>query len=300
MTRHTNVIFLMFLSRFWASEYICLCSPLLPIMPYRKISRDLKLAAIRLYEGDILELSDILNCLRISWRPFFRIWKLWNETGYIVNRNISAHGHLWVLAHEDIEYLRCIICHQPDWFLNKLDFLLCTNHFIAAHYTMIHQELLRAAITAKKLKGHFRMQWRCSCRLYSVHGSIRPRTAWLSGWDVKGQAHHRKALWPIRKGNLCCSEGCFCERKNFSCRGFTNGGWSDLTHGCWGVHNKGDVPGIFGALCHMPCTYFIGFWSSFPSATTLLTFPWKAQCLMLWQCMHPPWRRNTQTHRTIW
>ena len=39
-----------------------------------------------------------------------------------------------------------------DWFLNQLDFLLCTNQFIAAHYATIHWELPRAGITAKKLK----------------------------------------------------------------------------------------------------------------------------------------------------
>lgn len=121
-------------------------------MPYPKISRDLKLAAIRLYEGDILVLPDILDCLRISQRTFFRIWKLWNETGNVVNGDIGACGHPQVLAYEDIEYLCCVICHQPDWFLDELDFLLCNNHFIAAYYTMVHQELLRAGITAKKLK----------------------------------------------------------------------------------------------------------------------------------------------------
>jgi len=82
----------------------------------------------------------------------FRIWKLWKETGNIVNRNIGTHGCPQIFAYEDIEYLCCVIRHQPDWFLDELDFLLCTNHFIAAHYTTIHWELLRVGITGKKLK----------------------------------------------------------------------------------------------------------------------------------------------------
>ena len=121
-------------------------------MPYCKISRDLKLAAIRLYEGDILELHDILDCLRISQRTFFRIWKLWNKTGNVVNRNIGARRCPRIFAYEDIKYLRRVIRHRPDWFLDELDFLLRTNRFIAAHYTTIHRELLRAGITPKKLK----------------------------------------------------------------------------------------------------------------------------------------------------
>ena len=67
------------------------------------------------------------------------------ESGDCVRRHLGP-------SLQKSEYLHCVIRHQPDWFLNKLDFLLHTNHFIAAHYTMIHQELLRAGITAKKLK----------------------------------------------------------------------------------------------------------------------------------------------------
>ena len=47
-------------------------------MPFRKISRDLKLAAVRLYECDLLPLVDILDCLWMSESTFYRVLELWN------------------------------------------------------------------------------------------------------------------------------------------------------------------------------------------------------------------------------
>ena len=40
----------------------------------------------------------------------------------------------------------------PDWLLNELLDLLDTNHFIAVHYTTIHQELEQVGISLKKLQ----------------------------------------------------------------------------------------------------------------------------------------------------
>ena len=47
----------------------------------RKISIDVKLAAIRLYEQGILELHQILNCIGFARHTFFRIKWFYDETG---------------------------------------------------------------------------------------------------------------------------------------------------------------------------------------------------------------------------
>ena len=49
----------------------------------RKISIDVKLAAIRLYEQGILELHQILNCVGISRHALFRVKTLYDETGHV-------------------------------------------------------------------------------------------------------------------------------------------------------------------------------------------------------------------------
>ncbi len=122
-------------------------------MPYRKISRDVKLAAIRLYERDILPLYDVLDIVGFSKRTFYRIQRLWQDTGDVVRHSpYQKHGPSQLLLHDDIQYLLSLIRFRPDWFLDELLDLLKTNRFISANYVTIHRELERAGVSRKKLK----------------------------------------------------------------------------------------------------------------------------------------------------
>lgn len=122
-------------------------------MPFRKISRDLKLAAVRLYERDVLPLWDILEIMGFSRRTFFRILKLWRETGDVVNHNFGAiKGRPRLLDFDDIYYILQLVRLRPDWFLDELLDLLATNRYISVHYVTIHRELQRAGVSYKKLK----------------------------------------------------------------------------------------------------------------------------------------------------
>ena len=120
-------------------------------MPNRKISRDLKLAALRLHQHGTMPLSDILQCLDISRMTFFRVQKIFRETGDVVKPRSAYHGRPRIQNHADIHYLTELIQHRPDWFLDELQGLLERNRFISVHYTTIHRELLRAGISLKKL-----------------------------------------------------------------------------------------------------------------------------------------------------
>ena len=122
-------------------------------MPFRKISRDLKLAAIRLYQGNHLSLDDILDCLKMSESTFYRVLSLWNTTGDVVRHNFETiRGRPRTLHFDDVDYLKRLVKGRPDWFLDELLSLLETNRFISAHYTTIHRELIRANVSTKKLK----------------------------------------------------------------------------------------------------------------------------------------------------
>lgn len=121
-------------------------------MPFRKISRDVKLAAINLYQRGLLELRDILDCVGFSESTFWRIWKLWRTTGDVVGHGHGLAGRPRKLLADDIDYLKRLIHHRPDWFLDELLGLLETNRFISVHFTTIHNELERAGISVKKLK----------------------------------------------------------------------------------------------------------------------------------------------------
>ena len=111
-------------------------------MPFCKISRDLKLAAVRLYEGDHLPLDDILDCLRMSKSTFYCVLSLWNMTGDIVQHTFGICGSARILHFNDVDYLKRLVKACPDWFLDELLSLLEMNRFILAHYTTIHRELV--------------------------------------------------------------------------------------------------------------------------------------------------------------
>jgi transposase len=105
---------------------------------FRKISHDIKIAAINLHESNIFPLSDILACVGFSEQTFYCIVKLWRETGNIVSHRHGNHARRPQLLHyNDIQYLLRLVQHRPDWFLNELLNLLKHNRFVSVHYTTI-------------------------------------------------------------------------------------------------------------------------------------------------------------------
>ena len=108
-------------------------------MGFRKISRDVKVAAIRLYERDLLNLESILDCCGFSERTFYRILKLWRESGDVINPKTSLRGRLRLLDHDDGEYLLRLVRQNPNYFLDELLHLLETNGFVSIHYLTTHR-----------------------------------------------------------------------------------------------------------------------------------------------------------------
>ena len=77
---------------------------------------------------------------------------LWNTTGDVVRHTFGIHGCPQILHFDDVNYLKQLVKAHPDWFLDELLLLLEMNRFISAHYTTIHQELVHANVSTKKLK----------------------------------------------------------------------------------------------------------------------------------------------------
>jgi len=93
-------------------------------MPNRKILHDLKLAALCLHQHGAMPLSDILQCLGISWMTFFCVQKIFHETGDVVKPRSAYRGRPRIQNHADVHYLIKLIQHCPDWFLDELQGLL--------------------------------------------------------------------------------------------------------------------------------------------------------------------------------
>ena len=121
-------------------------------MGNRRISPDVKIAAIRLYERRLLPLRQILECVGFSRRTFFRTLKLFNETGEVSKPRSLSLGRPRILNHEDINYLLQLIHHRPNWFLDELQELMEHNRFVSVHFSTIHRELERAGMSLKKLR----------------------------------------------------------------------------------------------------------------------------------------------------
>ena len=62
-------------------------------MGFRKISRDLKLAAMRVHDQGILPVYAIIDCLQISRRSFYRVRNLWVTTGDVVHRTFGVRSY---------------------------------------------------------------------------------------------------------------------------------------------------------------------------------------------------------------
>ena len=123
-------------------------------------------------------------------------------------------------AYEDIEYLCRVIRHQPDWLLNELDFLLCTNHFIAAHYTTIHRELLRAGITPKKLKK-VALEHNENIHVDFIRCMAPYDPEQLSFLDEMSKDEHTtgRRRGQLRKGTCAVQKGVFVGGRRFSAEG---------------------------------------------------------------------------------
>ncbi|KAF9059463.1 hypothetical protein BDP27DRAFT_1204815, partial [Rhodocollybia butyracea] len=117
----------------------------------RRISRDLKICAINLYQRELLDLEDILDCVGFSERTFYRILALYRETGDVIRHHFGPIGHPHLLLYDDIDYLLCLVRHRPDYFLDELANLLEDNHFISIHFCTAMRQLQNCGISLKKL-----------------------------------------------------------------------------------------------------------------------------------------------------
>jgi transposase len=90
-------------------------------MPFRKISRDVKLTAVKLHEQNVLSLEQILDCVGFSEHTFWYMIKLWHETGDVVQHSYGTPGHPQTLNFDDVNYLLQLVKHHcRDSILSSL------------------------------------------------------------------------------------------------------------------------------------------------------------------------------------
>ena len=120
-------------------------------MPYCHIEPGIKEAAVKIYKQGLFPLEDILNVLTISRRTFYRIQKLYNETGQVMKVKNPLQCRPRILVPNDLDYLLRLTYHRSDWLLDELLQLLKANQLISIHFTTIFRALDRAGVSRKKL-----------------------------------------------------------------------------------------------------------------------------------------------------
>ena len=175
---------------------------------------------MRLYEDDVLSKPAILDYLTISSRTFDRILALWNSTGDVVRETNGVRGRPRILHFSDIEYLKRLIRHHPDWFLDELQYLLQTNHFISAHFATVHWELVRAGISAKKIKeAASKRNEDLRADFIGRMGQYSPEQLGFLDEVSKDERTSSRARGRSRKGTRAVMKGVFIRGRRFSAEG---------------------------------------------------------------------------------
>ena len=84
---------------------------------YKPLSHDVKLAAVQLWEANLLDLPDILSCCNFSQATFYHILKLWKESGDVVSHINTQDSHPRVLNATDVQYLNQLVKENSNYFL---------------------------------------------------------------------------------------------------------------------------------------------------------------------------------------
>ncbi|KAJ7304767.1 hypothetical protein DFH08DRAFT_918686 [Mycena albidolilacea] len=138
-------------------------------MGNRSISRDVKIAAINLYEQGHLSLQQILACVGFSESTFYRVLRLWRTTGDVI-RPRKRPGRHRILHHDDLQYLLRLVHLEKH------------NRFISVHFTTIHRELERAGMSYTILK-EIAMERNEPCRMDFVREAAQYPAHYLGFLD---------------------------------------------------------------------------------------------------------------------
>ncbi|PPQ83379.1 hypothetical protein CVT24_001450 [Panaeolus cyanescens] len=120
-------------------------------MVYRKISTDLKEAALKLKAQGRDTLEEIREITGISLRTLYRAQQQKQLTGSAAPALPIGCGRPQTLLRRDAEYLLSLAQHRPTLFLNEYAKRVEVNCEISVSITTIHRTLERAGLNVKHI-----------------------------------------------------------------------------------------------------------------------------------------------------
>ncbi len=191
-------------------------------MPFRKISRDLKLAAIRLYEQGVLSAPpDILDCLQLSKSTFYRItWSLAHDW-----RCCLAHlWHPWKASNSGIWWYRlseASYLAQTWLVLGRTSIPFADKPFHCC--TLCYRSSIACAgwsFPQKTEKGGCRARWKSSCRFHSAYGSVQRLNSLASLMKCQRTRELQRGLVDdLTRATRAVKKGVFICGRRFSAEG---------------------------------------------------------------------------------
>ncbi|KAJ7075383.1 hypothetical protein B0H15DRAFT_791910 [Mycena belliarum] len=121
-------------------------------MPNRRISDDLKEAALRLEDRGRDTTKQILKIVQFSKSTLVRARRRKLLTGRVAKAVAHGRGRPRTLAEQDADYLVRLAKHKPTTFLDEYHERLDRYRFLPASLATIHQTFIRARMSLKQVQ----------------------------------------------------------------------------------------------------------------------------------------------------
>ena len=146
-------------------------------MGFHFVSCDVKIAAINLFEHELLPLHTILDVCGFSEWTWYGVMKLWCDTGNVINPKSSLGGCVCYLNCKDVQHLLCKIL-----IIFLMNSSTCWRWTILFLYTML-QSIKSSSVRYKHKETQedcTREGWTLLSRFCWANGTICTRGTWLS------------------------------------------------------------------------------------------------------------------------
>ena len=121
-------------------------------MVNRRISDDLKLAALRLKACGRDSVSEILDIVGFSKKTFYRVQGQFRRIGTVAKANAIGRGRPRKILLADTRYLVRLARHKPTLFLDEYRSRLERYRLLTVSMATIHRALERAGLNVKQVQ----------------------------------------------------------------------------------------------------------------------------------------------------
>ena len=178
-------------------------------MPFHHVSRDVKLAAIRLYDRDLLQIEDIFDCVCFSQRTFM-IWPYPCTLGQD-RRHCQAQIWHWRLPSCSPNW-QCGLPPSTDSpaprLVSQWASVPASNqpfHCRSLYHYLLDTFTCRCLLEETQ-EGRIWAQWRGTECFHQSYGNVWPQRAGFFGRNIEKREDCCPDIWPFEEEQAGCYE----------------------------------------------------------------------------------------------